>query len=47
MKPSAALIEEIIAGAGRYSEKVKAWDKKYIKHPARWLVAERWTDDDL
>jgi hypothetical protein len=46
LKPDSALIDEIMAGLERYAGKVKTWDKKYIKYPAGWLIAERWTDED-
>ncbi len=43
-----ASFEDIFAGTRRYSDHVrrKGAPKKYIKHPAGWLRAERWLDED-
>jgi hypothetical protein len=40
--------EEVIWGARRYSTNPRraAADIRYTAHPATWLNAERWTDED-
>ena len=37
--------ETIIAAAGRYAKSVT--DPKFTAHPATWLNAERWLDEDM
>ena len=43
-----ASFEDIFTGTRRYSDYVrrKGTPKKYIKHPAGWLRAKRWLDED-
>ncbi len=37
---------EILAGASRYAAATVGKDRQYIAHPATWLKAGRWADDD-
>lgn len=42
-----ASADEVIAGMARYAAEVTAarTEPRYVKHPASWLRAERWTDE--
>lgn len=42
-----AAAEQLITGARRYAERVKAerTPERYVAHPATWLNQERWTDE--
>lgn len=37
---------EILAGVERYAVKVRGTEAEFIAHPASWLNADRWLDED-
>jgi hypothetical protein len=45
LKPSAELLEKMIAALRKQKQSEQWQNKKYIPHPPTWLNGERWEDD--